>query len=465
MVISVIDAGLTGPAETVGSTNLDSDGPSDSVLSQIRRAALGTAAGQSVVVVLLFVSSVAVARLLGPEGRGELARFVNAAAFAVLLADLGMSTAITFFLASRATSVQALWRFASRLYLLTLSIATVAFVAVVASPLRERLPQSLTEAVVVLALVLFLASSQAANWLASVLVADARFAVINIVTASVTAVGTVAFVALLAFRQPSADVGIVIGILIAVEAMRAGAVAVTVRMSRLRRAASDVQTKSSGVANRLLLRYSSLAYSGDVLQFLVYRLDMWIVDAYHGAAALGTYALAVTLAQLVWIVPVAIARVMFPYSAMPTTRGAAGIAARGASVAVAISAVCGVLGWLLSTSMLTSIFGDGFGQAPSLIGILLLGIVPFSGAKVLGNYLAGVNAVGLNTATAAAGLVLTIPLNLALVPSLGPAGAAWASAITYLAQTMLIAFFFLRRTGTSLRTLLGLGTASTASGT
>jgi O-antigen/teichoic acid export membrane protein len=86
-----------------------------------------------------------------------------------------------------------------------------------------------------------------------------------------------------------------------------------------------------------------------------------------------------------------------------------------------------------------------------------LGIVPFSGAKVLGNYLAGVNAVGLNTAVAAAGLALTIPLNLVLVPTWGATGAAWASSMTYLLQTALISFFFLRRTGTHLRSLLGLG--------
>ena len=196
-----------------------------------------------------------------------------------------------------------------------------------------------------------------------------------------------------------------------------------------------------------------LVYTAEILQFLVYRFDMWVVDAYHGAAELGTYALAVTLAQLVWLVPVAIARVLFPYSAMPAAQGAAHTAVRAARVALLVSAVCGVAGWVLSVYLVVPIFGDGFDGAPQLIGILLLGIVPFSIAKVLGNYLAAVNAMKLNLVASALGLGLAIPLNLALVPALGAVGAAWATAASYALITIVLVVLFARHTGTSLKLL------------
>jgi O-antigen/teichoic acid export membrane protein len=200
---------------------------------------------------------------------------------------------------------------------------------------------------------------------------------------------------------------------------------------------------------RALIAYSALSFMADAVQLLTYRLDQWVVDAYHGAADLGRYAVAVSFAQLVWIIPSAAGRVLFPFSAMMDDRPAAELAWRAARATFVIAAGLGAAGWLVSTLFLTELLGSEFSQVPGLIGILLLGVVPFSVAKILGNYLAGRNALLVNLGSAVVILGLTITLDLLLIPGFSAEGAAWATAFSYIAYTLLLLAIFIRRNSRS----------------
>jgi Na+-driven multidrug efflux pump len=115
-------------------------------------------------------------------------------------------------------------------------------------------------------------------------------------------------------------------------------------------------------------------------------------------------------------------------------------------VALAVAAVCGVAGWIASELLTVSLFGEGVAGVPSLIGILLLGIVPFSVAKVIGNYLAGSNAVALNAVATIPTLIVAVALALLLIPGYGATGAAWATVVAYWLQTLLLIALFARKT-------------------
>jgi O-antigen/teichoic acid export membrane protein len=195
-------------------------------------------------------------------------------------------------------------------------------------------------------------------------------------------------------------------------------------------------------------------YLGEMVQFLTYRFDMWVVDAWGGVANLGRYSLAVTLAQLVWIVPGAAARVLFPYTAQMGKGEAAVLAFRTARICLLLSTGAALLGYTCAKLLLTTLFGEDFAQVPHLLGVLLLGVVPYSVSKVLGNYLAGINAVGTNLLANLAGMVITLALDLALIPKYGALGAAWATALSYTAYTVLLFCIFVRRSGLSLRAII-----------
>jgi O-antigen/teichoic acid export membrane protein len=428
------------------------------VSARVARAVLTTSISQIAVMVLSIATSVAQARLLGADGRGDLARFVNAAALTVLFLGLGINSAITYFVASGSAQPGPLLRSLRRTFACSVVAVLSCLVVAAATPLQRFLPQGLPIAWAILLLTLFFALSQAGSWLSAVLAARGNFAPINTSAVVVSGLAAAGSVALLWVSPPWVGAWTFIAIVVALEGFRSAMLAVS--LSRAGRPASRVDAAAvatltaSKVSFAALLRYSALTWLGDAMQFLTYRFDQWVVDAYLGGAELGRYALAVSLAQMVWIVPTATGRVLFPYAAMMERSDAAWLAWRAARIALLVSGLLAVVGWLGAQKYLAAVFGADFAEVPSLLGILLLGVVPYSVAKVLGNYLAGTNALGIVVGANGAVLVITIVLDLVLIPSIGTAGAAWATAVSYTLYTLLIFALFLRRSPLSLRTAL-----------
>jgi O-antigen/teichoic acid export membrane protein len=135
--------------------------------------------------------------------------------------------------------------------------------------------------------------------------------------------------------------------------------------------------------------------------------------------------------------------VIFPYAT--SSPESAELAWRGARASVAISAVLGFAGCIASVFLVVPLFGQGFEDVPQLLAVLMLGVVPFAGAKVLGSYLAGTDAVGLNAASSAVMLVVAVPLYVVLIDAHGPLGAAAATAAVYAAHTLVLTGIFVRR--------------------
>jgi O-antigen/teichoic acid export membrane protein len=392
--------------------------------------------------------AVAQARLLGAAGRGDLARFANAGALIVLYCGLGVSAAITYYVASGVAQPATLLRSLRGLFVGTVLGAFAACVVMGVSAFEQLLPSSLSTLATISLLMLFFGFSQLGSWLSAVLAARGDFGAINRISVGVAAAAAIVSVLLLWSAEGWISAAIIIGVVVLLEAGRTLWLALAVRPhleSDKNTAQPEVRPLDS-IAVRDVWRYAALAYVGDALLFVTYRFDMWVVDANHGPAVLGQYALAVSLAQLVWIVPTATGRVLFPFSAMLQESHGAAYARRSALLALLVSAGAGLAGWIAAVIAVPSLFGSDFAEVPGLIGILLLGIVPFSVAKVLGNHLAGVNALGVNVAVSVIALAIAVVLDLAWIPSLGAYGAAAATAVSYSVFTLLLVVAFIRRT-------------------
>jgi len=425
------------------------------VSRRVARAVLTTSISQIVVVGLSIGTSIAQARLLGAEGRGDLARFVNASALSVLFLGLGMSSAITYFVASGAARPGPLLRSLRGAFAASVFAVLTFLIVVASSPLAQLLPHELPRTWALALLSAFFALTQAGSWFAAILAARGEFGPINKSAIAAGGIAAVTSLVLLLLAPTWIGSWTFMVLLVIVEGIRTSQLAAAA--VRGEHARSVMDTGSSGARNTVgfvaLWRYSGLTWIADGMQFLTYRLDQWVVDASRGAAELGRYALAVSLAQMVWIVPIATARVLFPYSAMLTRPDAARLAWRAARTALLVSAALAVSGWIVSRLFVTAIFGQDFAAVPDLLGILLIGIVPYSVAKVLGNYLAGINAIGIVVAASGSVLALTVVLDLALIPVMGAVGAAWATTISYSTYTAVVIAIFVRSTLLPVRTL------------
>ena len=104
---------------------------------------------------------------------------------------------------------------------------------------------------------------------------------------------------------------------------------------------------------------------------------------------------------------------------------------------------------------LSAVFGAAFAGALPPLLVLLPGVAVFGFGNVLAADLAGRGQPGWITLNAVAGMVLTVVLDLLVIPAHGVIGAAAVSTAVYAVSAVLALAFFLHATGMRLRTFAG----------
>lgn len=175
------------------------------------------------------------------------------------------------------------------------------------------------------------------------------------------------------------------------------------------------------------------AHLSNVITFLNYRVALYLVSFLLDPAAAGRYALAIQLAEVLWMIASAATVVVFPESAAHNNAPAAlqKMVRRIAMSVVRITLAGGVLAGALSVVAIPWVFGRDYAGSVLPFVILLPGIVIWSYMSVLANSLAGMGSQRVNIQ----GALLSFTLNgggcLLAIPVLGMAGAALASSIAF----------------------------------
>lgn len=202
------------------------------------------------------------------------------------------------------------------------------------------------------------------------------------------------------------------------------------------------------------VRYGGKGYLGNVAQFLNYRLDMFLVAYFLDVAAVGYYAIAVGLAEKLWMVPDSIAMVLFPrVSAIDKTQ-ANKLTPKVSRHTLFIVFILSIALLVLAKPLIQIVFGTAFLPSAGSLMILLPGIVALSFAKVLTSDLAGRDRPEFGTLAAFVSLAVNIPLNLFLIPRWGIAGAAFASTVAYSLAAVVVIIAFGRLSKTSLSDII-----------
>ena len=183
----------------------------------------------------------------------------------------------------------------------------------------------------------------------------------------------------------------------------------------------------------LLLSFSLIGYFSNLLNFLNYRLDIYIVEAYTTIDQVGFYILAVNLTQMLWLISDPIAGILKPYLSDPNAEKSRqiifGIYQRlNASVILIVS-----LGaWLLAELVIPLLYGQEFYASIIPFRILLIGNFFACNSKVFGVFNFVTDNIKYNLQATAIGLIFTVIFDFLLIPSYGISGAAWASNAAYL---------------------------------
>lgn len=182
-----------------------------------------------------------------------------------------------------------------------------------------------------------------------------------------------------------------------------------------------------------LLQFAGLAFATNLIQFLSYKMDLWFVNYFHGKELTGIYSLGVMLAQMLWLLPSALQSVLYAFiSTHKDHKLNIQKTSKSTRQLGLYALIAGVAGYILSCWLVPVLFGIEFTSSVQVIGILLLGIMPFCLSMPVSGYFAATGRIQINLHSAIIGFVCCLCADVLLIPHYGIYGAAVASAISYI---------------------------------
>src|SRR5690606_9177613 len=148
---------------------------------------------------------------------------------------------------------------------------------------------------------------------------------------------------------------------------------------------------------RPALVYGLKAHLSNIVTFLNYRLDVFLVNFFTGPAASGLYVIAVRLAEQLWLLSYAAGSVVYPQVAsMQGEEARRHFAPAVARIVFWVTVIAAGLLAAVGEPLLLLIFGGEFLGAVHVLLLLLPGVTLLAASRVLANDLAGQGRVGFN---------------------------------------------------------------------
>ena len=187
--------------------------------------------------------------------------------------------------------------------------------------------------------------------------------------------------------------------------------------------------------------FSSIVLITNIIQFIAFRADYWLISIYYDHVSVGVYAQASKFAQLLWIIPGVLAGLIVPAL---KNEGQKLSDSKFISlcrvlfyVHIALTLLLIVAALIIYSFFLPPIYFDGF---LSLM-IMIPGYLIFTVTTILAAYFSANRLLKINLIGSVLCCILMVLLDIILIPSLGYKGAAIANLIAYSITT---AYFIFR---------------------
>lgn len=412
------------------------------LLSLLRRSSIGrfsknvasTFAVQIVSLLLIVANAAVLARWLGPEGKGIVALALLVPGLLGLFLGGGMTAANVYFASSGRLDVSTLVANSLAVVLVTTILGFVLIGLAAATGVLESLVPGVPRRLLLLAGMGFPLGLLNSHF-SSILQGLQRIVAINAVSfARSLLLLTLGLLLVVGLKMD------VLGAVLASLGATAGSAAALGVL--LRREGVVFVPRWNGHTIRSMLSFAVRGHIGNILQFFSYRLDMFMVNYFIDPAGVGTYTVAVRLAELLWYLPNAVSFVIFPKAATTDSEVMNVFTPRVFRVTLGLTAL-GSLGLaVFGNPIIRLIYSSTFADAYFPMLALLPGVVFLGGAKVLTNEIAGRGYPHYNSITSGSALILTIVLDLLMIPRYGVLGASLASTVAYIAVFLISIVFY-----------------------
>ncbi len=385
------------------------------------------------------------ARLLLPEGRGELAAIVLWAGLVAELGSLGLYDAMLYRAATGIAAARAVFAaMASYTALLTVVLGAIGAV-VMAVVFTGDLAHLLTLALVYL--VFYLPTYFAALFTATLFQGLLDLARWNVVRSLVPAAYLVGIGLAVAIDEAS-----VAGFAAAFVAAHVISAAVGLWLAGQR---GWIAWRADWAEMRALGLYGFKVHVGEILNTVRQRLDQALVSLWLPAADLGLYVVALTVANGPMILVHTVANVAFPKVSQQTTHdGKLVVFGRYFRFSLAVTAAVAAALFVLAHWLVPLLFGRAFTPAISIVYILLLSTPPFAAKLMFIQALKAWDRPLLISRGEFIGLIAAAAALAVLLPRYGLVGAAWSLVIANLAAALAMAWSLRQELRLGARTLL-----------
>lgn len=191
--------------------------------------------------------------------------------------------------------------------------------------------------------------------------------------------------------------------------------------------------------------YGGMIWLGAVFTFLIYRVDQLMIKQYLGLRELGVYSVAVTLAELMFLVPLSInSALLGKLYNTADPQASRRIMSQTLKLSLYVCLGLALIGIPLCL-LIPLFYGAAYSGAVFSTMILLVGVVFASLANVSTQYFYTRGQPIFHLLSTGGALALNIALNSILIPALGIAGAALASSVSYFCYGLFYLALFICR--------------------
>jgi len=191
-------------------------------------------------------------------------------------------------------------------------------------------------------------------------------------------------------------------------------------------------------------RYSAITHVGNMAQRMNHQTSTLILSSLKGAQAVGLFSVATSIAQILWYLPDAVGRILFPRVASSTRDEANRLTTLVCRHTLLITAACGLVVLLSGRWIVELLYGPEFKDSVGPLLWLLPGIVGSVVTRVLSKYLSGIGKPNYNAAASVISFGVNALLLFALVSAMGLNGAAIAMSVAYVFNGVISLILFMR---------------------
>jgi O-antigen/teichoic acid export membrane protein len=190
--------------------------------------------------------------------------------------------------------------------------------------------------------------------------------------------------------------------------------------------------------------YGIKAYIGNIAHYFNLRLDVFLIAFFLSPKEVGIYSVAVSTAELIWYVPVAISTVLIPTIAGSSRETSKALTYNTFRKMLIPFIIMSLVLLFSGKFLIRFLYGEQFLPAFMPLALLLPGVFLMAASGPFGDYIAGSGKIEYNSLTAIYSFAVTIVLDIFLIPKLGISGAAIASTCAYTLATLISIYYYLR---------------------